>query len=176
MRTFLAAVAVAVGTVACAPTTREPYSVGSDASGLTHVAVRRLEPVSASLEEAERQIAALVRHAAEHSIPISIAGARHSMGGHTVYPDAVVLDMKPLNHLELLPDGKTLRVGTGARWSEVIPYLDARGRSVAIMQSNNDFSVGGSLSVNCHGWQTSRPPIVDSVRAVRVGTTTIGTS
>ncbi len=25
--------------------------------------------------------------------------------------------------------------------------------SVAVMQSNNDFSVGGSLSVNCHGWQ-----------------------
>jgi FAD/FMN-containing dehydrogenase len=36
------------------------------------------------------------------------------------------------------------------------------------MQSNHDFSVGGSISVNCHGWQVGRPPICDSVRAIRL--------
>ena len=55
-----------------------------------------------------------------------------------------------------------------ARWTEVIPYLNGRGYSVTVMQSNNDFSVGGSLSVNCHGWQANRPPIASSVEALRV--------
>ena len=33
------------------------------------------------------------------------------------------------------------------------------------MQSNDDFSIGGSLSVNCHGWQFNRPPIDSTVES-----------
>ncbi len=36
------------------------------------------------------------------------------------------------------------------------------------MQSNNDFSVGGSLSVNCHGWQHNSPPIASTVESLRL--------
>ena len=36
------------------------------------------------------------------------------------------------------------------------------------MQSNDDFSIGGSLSVNCHGWQFNRPPIDSTVRSFRL--------
>jgi len=36
------------------------------------------------------------------------------------------------------------------------------------MQSNNSFSVGGSLSVNCHGWQHGRPPISSTVVSFRL--------
>jgi FAD/FMN-containing dehydrogenase len=36
------------------------------------------------------------------------------------------------------------------------------------MQSNNSFTVGGSLSVNCHGWQYGRPPIASTVRSFRL--------
>jgi FAD/FMN-containing dehydrogenase len=36
------------------------------------------------------------------------------------------------------------------------------------MQSDNAFSVGGSLSVNCHGWQPNQPPIAATVVALRV--------
>ena len=49
-----------------------------------------------------------------------------------------------------------------------MPFLDAHGLSVGVMQSNNDFSVGGSLSVNCHGWQCKRPPIVSTVESFRL--------
>src|SRR5205085_3793146 len=54
------------------------------------------------------------------------------------------------------------------RWSEIIPYLDQRGMAVAVMQSNNNFSVGGSLSANCHGWQHSKPPIASTVDSFRL--------
>jgi FAD/FMN-containing dehydrogenase len=36
------------------------------------------------------------------------------------------------------------------------------------MQSNNSFSVGGSISVNCHGWQAKRPPIASTVESFRI--------
>jgi FAD/FMN-containing dehydrogenase len=76
--------------------------------------------------------------------------------------------MLPFKHLQLDPERRILSVGAGARWSEVIPYLDSHGLSVAIMQSNNNFSVGGSLSVNCHGWQHNRPPIASTVESLRL--------
>ena len=36
------------------------------------------------------------------------------------------------------------------------------------MQSNNDFSVGGSISVNCHGWQPDHGPIASCVESFRL--------
>jgi FAD/FMN-containing dehydrogenase len=36
------------------------------------------------------------------------------------------------------------------------------------MQSDNTFSVGGSLSVNCHGWQFGRSPIASTVEGFRL--------
>jgi FAD/FMN-containing dehydrogenase len=56
-------------------------------------------------------------------------------------------------------------VQSGAKWAEIIPYLDRHGRSIEVMQSDNSFTVGGSLSVNCHGWQYGRPPIASTVES-----------
>jgi FAD/FMN-containing dehydrogenase len=36
------------------------------------------------------------------------------------------------------------------------------------MQATHNFTVGGSLSVNCHGWQHNRPPIASSVASYRL--------
>jgi FAD/FMN-containing dehydrogenase len=36
------------------------------------------------------------------------------------------------------------------------------------MQSNNSFTVGGSISANCHGWQPNRPPIASTVERFRL--------
>ena len=63
-----------------------------------------------------------------------------------------------------------LTVGSGAVWADILPYLDAHGRSVAVMQSNNSFTVGGSLSVNCHGWQAGNGPFVTTVESFRLMT------
>jgi FAD/FMN-containing dehydrogenase len=38
------------------------------------------------------------------------------------------------------------------------------------MQSDNSFTVGGSLSVNCHGWQYGRPPISSTVESFHLMT------
>ena len=118
--------------------------------------------------EAEKQLSRLVRRAAAAGSHLSISGAKHSMGGHTIYPGAIVLDMLPFNHLTLDENSRILTAGAGARWKEIIPYLDQRGFAVSVMQSNNDFSVGGSISVNCHGWQNDSAPIASTVESFRI--------
>jgi FAD/FMN-containing dehydrogenase len=139
-----------------------------DASRLNNTHVAEVWSIPADRGAAEGQLRELLRRAASEQLKVAIGGARHSMGGHTIYPDGIVLNMLPFKHTDLDADRRILTVGAGARWSEVIPYLDPRGFSVAIMQSNNDFSIGGSISVNCHGWQHNRPPIASTVQSLRL--------
>lgn len=145
-----------------------PPGIVDDASRLNRTQVSEVWSIPSDRTAAENQLRELLLRAKAERKPIAIAGARHTMGGHTIYADGIALNMLPFNHMELDDSGAILRVGAGARWSEVIPFLDARGLSVAIMQSNNNFSVDGSLSVNCHGWQHNKPPIASTVEAIRV--------
>ncbi len=114
------------------------------------------------------QLRGLLRLARARRWPVAVAGARHSMGGHTLAPGGIRLDMRPFCQMRLDTATQLLTVGSGACWSEVIPYLNRYGRAVGTMQSDNAFSVGGSLSVNCHGWQPNQPPIAATVESVRV--------
>ena len=145
-----------------------PAGIVDDASRMNATRVAEIWNVPLETEAAERQLAQLLQRAREHGLPVSIAGARHSMGGHTISPDGISINMLPFNSMELDEDADVLHVQAGAKWSEIIAYLDPLGRSVAVMQSNNSFTVGGSLSVNCHGWQYGRPPIASTVRSFRL--------
>jgi FAD/FMN-containing dehydrogenase len=149
---------------------RVPVGAGrvDDASRMNETAVHEIVDVPVAFVQAERQLEELLRKAHRDGLKVSIAGARHSMGGHTIYPGGLSVNMLPLKHMELDSDTGILRVQSGALWQDVIPYLDQNGRSVAVMQSNNSFSVGGSISVNCHGWQYGRPPIASTVESFRL--------
>lgn len=140
----------------------------NDASGLESTPVRMTWKTPAEREAAIVQVREWLALAAAADWPVSIAGARHSMGGHTIVQDGVVLDMTGFASMELDEETEVLRVGSGALWFDVLRYLDPLDRSVQIMQSNDSFSVGGSVSVNCHGWQHGRPPIAASVRSFRI--------
>jgi FAD/FMN-containing dehydrogenase len=145
-----------------------PAAGTGDASRLYENEPSEVIEVALDASEAEQQLVALVRRATQESRHISIVGAQHSMGGHTVYPGGIALDMRRFNHMSLDEERRILTVGAGARWFEIIAYLDQRGHAVSIMQTNNDFSVGGSLSVNCHGWQNNLPPIASTVESCRL--------
>lgn len=148
--------------------TEVPEGSVSDASRLNRTAVLEVRHAPSEPDAAEEEIRALLAEARERGWRISIAGARHSMGGHTIYPGGVVLDMTPLRAMSFDAEGEVLHVEAGALWKDVIAYLDPLGYSVAVMQSNHSFTVGGSISVNCHGWQHGRPPIASTVRSFRL--------
>lgn len=139
-----------------------------DASRLNRTEVAEVWRVPVDAENPEEQLARLLARARAEGRRVSIAGARHSMGGHTIYPGGIVVDMLPWNRMQLDETRNVLTVQSGALWKDVLEYLDPRGRSVAVMQSNHSFSVGGSLSVNCHGWQYDRPPIASTVESFRL--------
>jgi len=90
------------------------------------------------------------------------------MGGHTIAAGGIVIDMRPFDDMQLDASGEVLHVQAGATWDEVLAFLDSHGCSIEVMQSNASFTVGGSISANCHGWQPNRPPIISTVQSMRV--------
>jgi FAD/FMN-containing dehydrogenase len=147
-------------------TARKGYT--NDASHLNETRVDSVIKAHENIDDAIAQICQLIKQAKTQGQKISIAGAQHSMGGHTIYPGGILLDMKGFHYMKLDSLQNILTVGSGALWAEIIPYLEKYGRSVAVMQSNNSFSVGGSISVNCHGWQPNSPPIASTVESFRL--------
>jgi FAD/FMN-containing dehydrogenase len=83
--------------------------------------------------------------------PFAASAARHSMGGQSLARGGTVATIDQ-DWLEPDTANRTYRVGAGVRWSTVISKLDAIGFSPAVMQSNNDFGVASTYSVNAHGW------------------------
>lgn len=134
-----------------------------DASRLNMSAVKKVSLVRSVLEVQEA-----LRYAREHGLQVSIAGKRHSMGGQTIAPDGFVIDMNGMKHISYDEATKLVTVEAGASWKSIQELLDGYNRSVFIMQSDNVFSVGGSLSVNVHGWQPNNPPLASSLRTFRM--------
>jgi len=140
-----------------------PKGYANDASELSLTKIDTTIAVLKDKIQIQNQLRSILKYAGKHDLKISIAGARHSMGGHTIYPDGIVLNMLPYKQMELDTLNNVLTIGSGALWQDAIVYLDKFNRSVAVMQAFSSFSIGGSMSVNGHGWQKNSPPISSSV-------------
>ena len=112
----------------------------------SHLSITSEAPAAA----ADRLRAALAE-ARSAKRPFIAGTARHSMGGQSLAAGGTVAT---LDQQWLEPDTgvRRYRVAAGTRWSVVIAKLDAVGFSPAVMQSNNDFGVASTFSVNAHGW------------------------
>jgi FAD/FMN-containing dehydrogenase len=97
--------------------------------------------------------------------PFIASAARHSMGGQSLARDGTVATLDQ-RWLEADTARKIYRVAAGTRWSTVIARLDAVGFSPAVMQSNNDFGVASTFSVNAHGWPVPFSGCGSTVRAL----------
>lgn len=99
---------------------------------------------------------------------VSAYGRRHSQGGQSFANGNLLLNMNNYNAIQLLDDHNTVRVESGATWKQIQKYLNPLGRALKIMQSDNIFSIGGSASVNVHGWQVSSGPMSTSVKQLKI--------
>jgi FAD/FMN-containing dehydrogenase len=101
--------------------------------------------------------------------PISIGGGRYSMGGQTATDGAIQIDMRQFNRvLAFSKERKEITVETGITWRSLQEYIDPYDLSVQIMQSYDNFTVGGALSVNAHGRYVGLGPMVLSVASIRL--------
>jgi glycerophosphoryl diester phosphodiesterase/FAD/FMN-containing dehydrogenase len=140
-----------------------------DASGLNSTPIKDLIRVTS-----ERDVRQALQRAKKKGMQVSVAGARHTMGGHTMAPDAIVLDMTPYNSILGLkvspqqPRTAILTVQSGVRWKKVHRFLDPLGWSISVMQSDTIFTIGGSAGgANAHGWQTNSGPLASTIQGFR---------
>lgn len=68
-----------------------------DVSRLNKAPIHSIIKVSADKDTALTQLIDILSYARKNKLPLSIAGARHSMGGHTIAPQGIVIDMLPFN-------------------------------------------------------------------------------
>lgn len=136
-----------------------------DASHLNLTKVHKIINVEQEPQAIQKQLREILRYAKQHNLKVSISGAKHSMGGHTIYPNGISINMLPYKHMSFDSKTNILTIGSGASWTQALQYLDNYGKSIAVMQSFSNFSIGGSISVNGHGWQTNSLPISSSVES-----------
>lgn len=124
----------------------------------------------------------------------SIAGMRHSQGGHTalknesmVFTEAMELQIKKIKEVKEImgvggvvgiqeieetdpnpPNLKLIKVNAGATWSDLHFYLGPMGYAPLVHQSSPHFSIGGSLSVDCHGREVTEGALSNTVESMTV--------
>jgi FAD/FMN-containing dehydrogenase len=89
------------------------------------------------------------------------------MGGQSLPRDGVAITFDAPT-IEIDSQARAYRASAGMRWSEVIAALDPKGFSPKVMQSNNDFGVASTFSVNAHGWPVPFGPFGSTVKAMRL--------
>jgi len=101
--------------------------------------------------------------------PVTVSGVQHSLGGGVTYPSSLYLDMSDFDAvLNFDTDKKQITVQSGISWKQIQQVIDPHNLSIKIMQDNNDFTVGGALSVNAHGSFVGAGPIINSVKSIRI--------
>lgn len=114
----------------------------------------------------EQELVSLVRGA---DGPISVLGGGYSMGGQVGTRGGVTIDMSKYNSIiDVNKAEKTITVQAGATWRQIQEVIHRNGLAIKVMQSYNNFQVGGSLSVNVHGRYVGFGPIISTVRELKV--------
>jgi len=142
---------------------RDPH-LASDVARLSPARVEAVDEI-----RGVEQLQAVVQDARKRGLKVSIAGSRHSQGGHTYTAGGVVLNMRGFNRvLAVDPAAKTVTVESGATWDEVQRAIAPRGLALKVMQSSNIFTVGGTLSANAHGRDLDLMQVVEVVERFRL--------
>lgn len=131
--------------------------------------VTQLNPIGVNEIVQPQRVDEIVALIKSNDGPISIGGARHSMGGQIGSDRALHIDMRAFdNVIAFDKENKEITVQTGITWRKIQEYIDPENLSVMIMQTYADFTVGGSLSVNVHGRYIGSGPLIHSVRSIKV--------
>lgn len=156
-----AAAAVPATTIAAASPTI------NDASGLNPTRVAASITINPSQPASLERLRRALREAVAAGRPVVVGGARHSMGGQSLARDGLAVTFAA-TPIAVDPNAGVYRTSSGARWRHVIAALDPYGFSPKVMQANNDFSLGGTFSVNAHGWPVPFGPMGSTVTGFRL--------
>ncbi|NOS55349.1 MAG: FAD-binding protein, partial [Cyclobacteriaceae bacterium] len=133
--------------------------------------VTKINPIHVGREVSPQTIEEIIEAIKSSKGPISIGGGRFSMGGQIGYENSLHIDMRKFNKiLRLDTVAKQVTVQAGIVWRDLQKVVDRHNLSIKIMQTYANFTVGGSVSVNCHGRYIGHGPIVSSVLELKLVT------
>lgn len=121
-----------------------PGSVGYEALSATHDARRRAGAALVVEALTAHDVAAAVRTAGEHRVPVAVRG----IGRGLVPPGCVLVSTRSLDTLVVRPQHRTAQLGAGVRWSSV---LHATARHGLAPVCGADAAVGAVAHLSCGG-------------------------
>jgi FAD/FMN-containing dehydrogenase len=140
-------------------------------SGLNETEVAELVAVS-SLESLQTAVAGATRDRRA----LIAAGGRHSMGGQQFLTGGTLVDTRPMSSVVDFDSASGLvEVEAGIQWPTLIDSLIERqadaNKQWGIRQKQTGadaFTLGGSVSANCHGRGLKLPPIAADVESLKL--------
>ena len=72
-------------------------------------------------------VAHAIRFAREWGLPISVKGGGHDYAGNTVQDGSLLIDLGPMDGIEVDPGKARVRAGAGCRWGGVDEATQAHG-------------------------------------------------
>jgi FAD/FMN-containing dehydrogenase/dTDP-4-amino-4,6-dideoxygalactose transaminase len=151
---------------------KEIAQISKDTPHLHVTDARRVYSAVAGTIETPRSAAEILNalhRAKRDGVPVCMMGTGHNLGGHAFVNGATVLDMRQFNRvISLDKDRKRITVESGITWDKIQRAVSPAGLALKAMQSDNIFTVGGSLAANAHGRDTRFPTLAESVLGFRI--------
>jgi len=122
-----------------------------------------------SVEEIQR----IVKRARRDGKSVSIAGARHAMGGQQFGAGTVLIDMTAMQRVLSFDRSRGLiEVEAGIAWPELIDYTvraqEGQSQQWGVVQKQTGadrLTIGGALAANAHGRGLTFKPIIQDVES-----------
>ncbi len=85
--------------------------------------------VIAAVESVDDVVRALA-FGRENELPIGVRGGGHSVAGHGIVPDGLVIDLRRMNRVDVDPDAKVAQAQGGATWLDLDTATQRHGLAV----------------------------------------------
>lgn len=104
-----------------------PRDASYDRARTTFNALIDARPAAITRPVGSDDVATSVTFAREHGLPVSIRGGGHSVAGHSVGDESVMIDLRLLRQVHVDPDALTAEVEGGCCWNDVDAATQAYG-------------------------------------------------
>jgi FAD/FMN-containing dehydrogenase len=72
-------------------------------------------------------VAAALEFVREAGLPVAIRGGGHDYAGHSTCDGGIVIDLSPMQRIEIDPPARRVRVGAGTKWGQVYEAAQVHG-------------------------------------------------
>jgi FAD/FMN-containing dehydrogenase len=104
-----------------------PHDAGYDAARTIWNAMHERRPALIAQPRSAEDVAAAIRYARAEGLLIAVRGGGHSMPGHSVCDDGLVIDLRAVSRVTVDPRTKRASVGGGTLLGEVDRATQAHG-------------------------------------------------